>query len=268
MKAFEMIGALGTITAFIFSFISLIQSMISRKESKEADKKADRALLDSQKKYMPVVRFAGNIRVCEKSIYDLQNQITFDFDKVLMKEKESEGQLLVIEAGIENVGMGIIKGLEINKFFIQSGNKVTNEEDYDDYPETLSSMDKFSCSEYFILTPGEKVNINFIITENVEKQIENYVLDGERYDYDPQQCMSGFFEDYDNFIVVMSMNIMSTNETNYTQQYLMGTYIDGKVIHNSFYEITDKKTAEEKKEEADNKKEDKKKKGNEKKDKR
>ncbi|MDL2301972.1 hypothetical protein LJC58_06425 [Lachnospiraceae bacterium OttesenSCG-928-D06] len=69
--------------------------------------------------------------------------MTFDFDDLLLNViieddlLNENGLVVCVEAEIENCGNGIITGLDIKGFFIQSGNKVSINEQSEEEIENL-----------------------------------------------------------------------------------------------------------------------------------
>ena len=198
-----------------------------------------KALDDSQKDYMPLVRFCGKFDVVSKSIKTLRNQITFDFNEEIVDISRlgpgisENSELVCITTEIENCGRGIIKGILINNFIIQSGNKVAldinSEEDletlcYIEYPENQG------CQEEFILLPKEKTMVNFIISK--------HIIDSNGCKLkDAQEKMKNFQQAFDNIMIFMSLSIASLNDTSYQQKFLTGTYLGGEIVHNAFSNV-------------------------------
>lgn len=263
MSVVDIIQAIGVIATIVFSLIAFIQSLLSKNDSKKANELAEKAnnisqdanmkaekanviaeesLNEIEKSYMPIVRFTKEVHVEKKDIFTLRNEITFDFYNVtfdifnnfqgVFESPESdENEITCISAEIENCGNGVITGIEIKNFFIQSGNKVSIDRSSQEELEALCYIDEkeCNCTQEFILAPKEKVTVNFMITNNV--------ADRENSDYGyAEECIKEFMEGYRNIMISMSLKISSINQSEYEQRYLWGTFVDNKIVHNTFSE--------------------------------
>ena len=184
---------------------------------------------------MPIVRFTSQFNIVQKSVLSLRNQVTFDFDDLLLDinntyadiDFEEDDEVVCVEAEIENCGNGIITGIVIKDFFIQSGNKVSIDERSQEEVDALCHFKECTCEEEFVLIPGEKNVVNFIVTKNV--------MDRENSDFQwAQEYIEEFVKKYDNIMISMSLEISSVNKSIYQQDYLWGTYLEQKLVHNSF----------------------------------
>lgn len=210
------------------------EARISNEKAENANELAKKALDDARKGFMPIVRFTSQFNIVQKSVLSLRNQVTFDFDDLLLDINNTyadidfeEDEVVCIEAEIENCGNGIITGIEIKDFFIQSGNKVSIDVRSQEEVDALCHFKECTCEEEFVLLPGEKNIVNFIVTKNVmERNNSDF--------YWAQAHIEEFVEEYDNIMISMSLEISSVNKSIYQQDYLWGTYLEQKLVHNSF----------------------------------
>lgn len=220
--------------------------------SDTANKLSLKAFDNDIKGYMPMVRFTGRMNSVKKSIFVLRNQVTFDFNKVFVNlsnidenkaiDNGEYSEVVCIEAEIENCGSGAITGIGIKYFVIQTGNKVTMENDYDGdedvsalcyIEKSTDSEDDCVCSEDFILPFGETMIVNFVITKNVME-----LADSDDFQW-AQDCIMEYLEEHeDNIMILMSLDIKSVNNSIYEQVFLNGTYVRKELVHNSFGGIT------------------------------
>lgn len=230
----------------IFSIISFVQSILSKKESKRATEIANDSLMEAQKSNMPAIIFCDEIKATMKTRYELCNEITFDFSDSLldMGENSIEGlgqddKRMCITAKIKNIGGGVSTGITISNFFIQNGNKITLNENAQFEADCLTLIENTDCLESFILQPQEELNINLIITDHV---IEKLMVEGEDCDKKAtEERIEKFINETDNFYVSMNLNIRSINNFRYNQDSLCATYLGGNIVYNSFdtlYRIT------------------------------
>lgn len=143
--------------------------------------------------------------------------------------------MVCVSTFIENCGEGIVSSLEISEFFIQNGNKVSIDIRSQEKFDTLCYFEKCNCTENFILLPKERVEINFLITDEVmsrenadfdyaEQYIEEYIRNNKEH----------------NIMLGMSINLSSINDSSYQQSDLNATYVRGKVVHNSLRKMKPK----------------------------
>jgi len=233
MSIADIIQSIGVLTTIIFSIIALIQSMKSKRDSNNAEKIAEeanrlsqKALDDTRKDYMPLIKFINCLKVTKKNMDILRNEITFDFDELMFNYYDSN-EITCISVEIENIGKGIITGIKIEDFFIQEGNKVLIDTRNQGDLETLCYIEKCQCEEKFILNTSERTIINFVIT--------NSVMERNNSDFEwAEDRIESFFKEYDNIMISMSLEIQSLNDSKYKQEHLWGTYLDEKVVCNSF----------------------------------
>lgn len=245
MEIKDIIQSIGVITTIIFSLIALVQSLLSKTKSKMAEERAEKAnqlsneannlasvaLNESRKDYIPLIKFVDGVEITEKDINILRNEVTFDFYDVFFNTDINNDTLISISAKIKNIGNGIVTGIKIEDFFIQSGNKVLIDSRSDEPLKSLCFIEKCECEQQFILEESEETIINFIITDNVMEMEQT-----NNFDY-AENRIKKFFGNYDNFMISMSLEMQSINNSEYQQKHLWGTYIDNKVIHNSFSEV-------------------------------
>lgn len=200
-------------------------------------------LKDEQKDYMPMIKLVGNIEVQSKAAQELRNEVTFDFDDVLIDSDEDEmefdleellegldvdkyidNEKVCVTIEIKNCGNGTINGINIKQFIILASDSVSiysdEEKDY------LCFVDK-SCKRGITLLPQESKKVNFIITKRV-KENEMY----ESYN-DKEKQIKEFFEIYDDVMVAMDLKIDSLNNTSYNQKGLWGTYHNGEISNST-----------------------------------
>lgn len=267
MSIVDVIQSISVVITIILSIIGIIQSGKSNKFARKANDKADEsnelskeandiarkanvlskcannnaeeALKDSKKDYMPLVRFVGGVDVVTKTIKELRNENTFDFDEIVLScidyddtdmSYSESSELVCIEANIENCGTGIIKGMRINKFFIQEGNKISIKIESQEELDNLCNIEK-ECEEWFVLKPEEKTKINFMISKNLSDNMQYEDL------YEAQNGINNFFNKYDNIMIGMDLHIFSLNDTSYEQDFLIGTALNKVIVHNSFEDV-------------------------------
>ena len=266
MSTVDVIQSVGVIVTIIFSIIGIVQSKKSNELANTANNKADQAnelsnqandiakeaIKDSKKDYMPLIRFVGKLEAKTKSLSTLMNENTFDFDDMLIKmladeesqeyeqEEYEQKELVCIEATVENCGTGIIKGMMINSLFIEQGNKVMM--DVRSQKEELDCLCdiKNKFKEWFILKPKEQVVINFLISKSLHFDVYNAENIYEDLD-EAQNRIKEFFDDSNNIIIGMSLQLESVNNTCYNQDFLLGTALNKEIIHNSFEDVTESK---------------------------
>lgn len=270
MSTADIIQSIGVFATIIFSLIALVQSVNSKKDAIVASENADKAnilsekaneaskdsikeahisnekaenanelakkaLDESRKNFMPVVRFTSKFNIVQKSIFSLRNEVTFDFNDLILDRYnsyaetifEEEDEVVCVEVEIENCGNGIITGIQIMDFFIQSGNKVSIDVRSQEEVEALCHFKECSCEEEFVLIPGEKIVVNFVVTKNVmDRNNSDFLL--------AQDYIEEFVNKYDNIMISMSLEITSINKSIYQQDYLWGTFVNQKLVHNSF----------------------------------
>lgn len=73
--------------------------------------------------------------------------------------------------------------------------------------------------------------------------IWKYIDDCEEID---EVCkrMNSFVQKNDNIMIFMDLELESVNGTSYEQNFLAGTFLNGKVVHNSFVEVKTKNEEE------------------------
>jgi hypothetical protein len=245
METKDIIQSIGVVASIIFSLIAFIQSLLSNKRVKiaqhmaeEANKLANtaneisqKALDDSSKNYIPLIEFTNDIKVIQKDIHTLRNEITFDFDNVLFDGESDE--ITCISAEIQNVGGGIVTGIKIKEFLIQEGNEVSIDIRSQEELDTLCYIQECECERKFILKALQRTNINFIVTDNVMER-ENSDLKWA------EERINIFLNQYNNFMISMSLEIQSINNSLYEENSLWGTYIGRKVSSNSFSDVKSK----------------------------
>jgi hypothetical protein len=221
----------------VIAILAFLVSLWSLKQSKDAEVTSQRALKDSLKDYMPLIRFSGNFDIKRKSIETLRNELTFDFYNVVTRRFTDDGKnfleesdkLYCIEAEIENCGKGIVSGISINNFFMQEGNPIAMKKESQDELECFCKINN-KCSSWFSLLPEEKIKVNFAILDcnkiNTDDDIEEQI-----------NKLETFVNGYNNIVIGMNMKIDSINETKYSQDYLIGTFLNKKVTLNSFVDV-------------------------------
>ena len=249
----SIVDIIQSVTAVLAIGISVIGIGQSKKANKVAEKSNDiaekanvaaqKALVDSQKDYMPLVRFCDKINVVSKSIKMLRNEITFDFeeqildlynnslelDDIVYLNDREESEIFCITTKIQNCGSGIITGMKITGFAIQSGNKIAMDIRSQEELETMCCNFKIDCKEDFVLLPEEDVTINFIVVDTIKERHSCETLD------DVKAYIHKFVQENDNITISMSLELDSINDTSYKQEFLTGTYYNQQIIHNSFY---------------------------------
>lgn len=240
MNIADSIQSIGVIATIIFSLIAFIQSLLSKKDSAKAKEIAEnsnilsntangiskKALNETSKDYMPLIRFVDEVEVTKKSRDTLRNEITFDFEGKLY-DADIDEEITCISAKIENIGKGLATKIKIGELFIQEGNKVAIDIRAQEELDTLCYIEKCECEQKFIFNSCEKSIINFIITDNVMER-ENSDLEWA------ENRITKFVNEFDNFMISMSVDMKSINNSEYKQEYLWGTYVNKKVVYNSF----------------------------------
>ena len=246
METKDIIQSIGVFATIIFSLIALIQSLLSNKRVKVAQQMAEeanklantaneisqKALNDSSKNYIPLIKFINDIKVTRKDIHTLRSEITFDFDSVLF-DGEIDDEFTCISAEIQNIGGGIVAGIKIKEFLIQEGNEVSIDLRSQEELDALCYIEECECERKFILEALEETTINFIVTNNIMER-ENSDLEWA------EERINIFLEQYNNFMISMSLEIQSINNSWYEQNSLWGTYIGRNVVSNSFSEVKSK----------------------------
>lgn len=242
MEIKDIIQSIGVFATIIFSSIALIQSLISNKRvkiaqhmaaeanrlAKDANDISKKALDDSSKNYIPLIEFINDVKVVRKDIHTLRNEITFDFDDVLFNGEHDE--IICISAEIQNVGGGIVTGIKIKEFLIQEGNEVSIDIRSQEELDTLCYIQECECERKFILNTLQRTNINFIVTDSI--------MERENSDWEwAEERINIFLNQYNNFMISMSLEIQSINNSFYEENNLWGTYIDMKVSSNSFADL-------------------------------
>lgn len=208
----------------------------ANKIAKDANAIAIDALKDSQKDYIPLVRFVDQFDITSKTIKTLRNENTFDFDKIVLKkvdfnntEYSEDDELVCVTATIENCGKGIIRGITINSLLIKEGNKVAIDNNSQEELDTLCFINNEEhCTECFVLLPEKKTTVNFMISNNVlDRMNENELIRADTR-------MKKFKQDHDNVIIALDLKLDSINDTCYKQDFLVGTFLAGNAVHNSF----------------------------------
>ena len=206
MSTMDIIQAIGVLLTIIISIIALFQAnksnQISKKSydlsieanqtSKEANVLSFEANRDTQKEYMPVIRFADNLQVKKKDVFELSNEITFDFIDII---NDKIGYLCLekfkcISVTIENIGKGIVTAIAIDELMIERGNETfkNHDEEIGVVTDELCYFSK-KISKRFILNSGDKTEINFLVSDyegledmddepynEIEKQLNDIML--------------------------------------------------------------------------------------------
>lgn len=262
MSTMDVIQTIGVISTMVISIIALLQSnksnKISKKAnnlSKEANALSDEAnktskeanalsfevYRDTQKEYMPIITFAKNIEVKEKSILELTNEITFDFFNTIEQVLDNKDDFDVYEkfkcicVTIENIGKGFVTGMSIEDLKIIFGNEILIfndlENDLDIKPVCYL---KKKAERLFILKPDNTTEINLLVSKDFAKpeDMEGMIslLDSE--------IDKKAIEELD---IMMSMSIdigsLNKNRAEYLEENLIGTYEGGKLKCCSFEKL-------------------------------
>ena len=260
MSTMDIIQAIGVILTTIISIIALFQAnksnQISKKSnqiskrandlsieanqiskeanqtSKEANVLSFEANRDTQKEYMPVIRFADNLQVKKKDVFELSNEITFDFIDII---NDKIGYLCLekfkcISVTIENIGKGIVTAIAIDELMIERGN-----ETFKNHDEEIGVVTDELCyflkkiSKRFILNSGDKTEINFLVSDY--EDLED--MDDEPYNEIEKQS--------NDIMLTMSFSIGSLNaEEEYYENNLMAVYGKGRLKYSSFEKLQKK----------------------------
>lgn len=214
--------------------IGIISDVINTALSVINTKLARDSLREGQKENMPLVRYYGELVINSKSIKQLRNEVTFDFDKTTINlydndtyYSDEDDNLVCITTEIENCGNAMLNGLTFEKLVVIEGNEVSLDAESQDEPDCLCYLEK-ACTKQFTLLPNEKKTVNFLITKNV--------MERECYDdfYDAQDYIEQFFKKYNNIVLSTSLIVESINNSKYYQKYLRGTYNNNKIDDNTF----------------------------------
>lgn len=241
MSTMDVVQVIGVISTIIISIIALFQSSKSKQIadlanglSKEANVLSLKAIWDTQKDYMPVIRLVDKFEIKEKNIFELSNEITFDFFNTISNKLGylDCDKFKCISVTIENVGKGIITGISIDKLRIEFGNEdfIKHDEELGVWTEPLCDLST-KASKRFILTPSEKIEINLIISNDEEEDAVD--LEGKVLEYEENNERK--IEEQD-ILVSMSFYIgsLNDNEEEYYEEELIGLYGNGKIKYSSF----------------------------------
>lgn len=200
--------------------------------SKEANELSQEALADSQKDYLPIIIFQDTIKVVKKDFTTLCNGITFDFDENLLSGEEY-GEYVCVCAKIRNIGEGFLTGIRIKEILIKSGNQITNDNKYPFSDENDQLLYKNNCNlwQFFVLSKEDnEIEIYFMLTDAVKEYKEFESRE------EAEQYIIDFFEE-SNITICLSLQLSSVNNSKYTQDFLASTYLNKKVVRNSFNEL-------------------------------
>lgn len=245
----EFLGvAVSSLIAIIALFYSKCANQISEKAlqssekanklSEKANELSKEAMEESEKENFPLVKFVGNIQTKNKDYDILGNEVTFDLNSVIFDTETIESDKIpCISVTLENIGNGILTGIEIEKIFICNKNRLMidyrNSYFLDEENTTLFSEEYEKENKQFqdfVLCKGEKIEINLFIarTEKMKDWEElDFNLAGEE--------IEEFFEENRNITVAMYINLLSINKSRYKQEWITGNFYDGKCMFNSFY---------------------------------
>lgn len=223
IKEMGGVEIMGIILDGINAAISVINTKLAKDNLREV-----------QKENMPLVRYDGELVVTSKSIKQLRNEVTFDFDKTTINlydngtyYNDEDDNLVCITTEIKNCGNAILNGLTFEKLVVMEGNEVSIDAESQEDPDCLCYLEK-ACTKQFTLLPNEKKTVNFLVTKNV--------MERECYDDfdDAQDYIERFFEKYNNIVISTSLIVESINDSKYYQKYLRGTYNNNKIVDNAF----------------------------------
>jgi hypothetical protein len=245
MSKMDIIQVVVALLTIIISVIALFQANKSKQISQKANDLSEEVLRDTQKEYMPVIQFTGKIKVIQKDIQELSNELTFDFfntiNHVLSRRDEDtywfEEKFNCICIELENIGKGISTGISINGLDIIFGNKflydynLEDDIDEDDLEYYCHLTGK--SENLFIMNSGDKAKINLLISNDYAEpnQLnENY----SKFDSDIEKDKDKI-ENLDGMIKMsLFIGSLNNNSTEYSETDLTGTYVDGKITNCSF----------------------------------
>ena len=236
MSKMDIIQVVVALLTIIISVIALFQANKSKQISQKANDLSEEVLRDTQKEYMPVIQFTGKIKVIQKDIQELSNELTFDFfntiNHVLSRRDEDtywfEEKFNCICIELENIGKGISTGISINGLDIIFGNKFLYDYNLEYYCHLTGKSENL-----FIMNSGDKAKINLLISNDYAEpnQLnENY----SKFDSDIEKDKDKI-ENLDGMIKMsLFIGSLNNNSTEYSETDLTGTYVDGKITNCSF----------------------------------
>lgn len=205
------------ILLFVCSVISLVVSLYSLNCSRKANSISEKMLIESQKETMPRISLLGELGIESKSKESLMKENTFDFEDKILDCYADDQTVDCITIEIKNNGNSTLEGLVIKKLYILSGKKYDLENSPDGAKKLYcGGSDK---AEHFNLSQNEEAKINFPIGDIIAEE--------ENYD-DLQTAMQDIWG-YTNIIVIMNVEIYSSNDTSYSK-CICGEYEKGKVV--------------------------------------
>ncbi len=233
---FYSVEFVGMVISSLIAIIALFLTIYANSIAKKANELTKCAVEESEKENFPLVKFVDNIEVANKDYDTLGNEIIFDLNSMIFDGNTMErDEIPCIIATLENIGNGILTGIEIEKILICNRNKLTIDYRYEDFEENIDILfyeeyeEKNKIFQDMVLCKGEKVEINFFI----DRPVKMKEIDELDYDLVKEQ-IEEFFERNRYITIVMSINLLSINGSQYKQKSIIGSFRDRKCTFNSF----------------------------------
>lgn len=244
MSKMDIIQVVVALLTIIISVIALFQANKSKQISQNANDLSEEALRDTRKEYMPVIKFTGKIKVIQKDILELSNELTFDFfntiNHVLSSRDEDtywfEEKFNCICIELENIGKGISTGISIDGLDIIFGDKNLYDYNLENDTDDIDQLCHLTAESenLFIMNSGDKAKINLLISDDYAEPNQLKENDLSRSDSYIEK------EKYkiENLDVTITMSLfigsLNNNRAEYSETDLTGTYVDGKITNCSF----------------------------------
>ena len=251
MSTMDVVQVIGVISTIIISIIALFQSSKSKQIadfanglSKEANILSLKAIWDTQKDYMPVIRLVDKFEIKKKNIFELSNEITFDFfntiNHVLSSSDgdpcclEDEFNCICIE--LENIGKGISTGISINGLDIILGDKNLYDYNLENGKDDIDQLCHLTAESenLFIMNSGDKAKINLLISQDHAESNQLKKNEWSKRDSEIETYKDKI--EYLEVTITMSLFIgsLNNNRAEYSETDLTGMYVDRKITNCSF----------------------------------
>lgn len=201
-----------------------------------ANSLAEKALEDSEKDYMPYIKFVGNVTCKDKSAVELGKEVTFDICNQIVFSEEAatvmldfanEEEYASLTFKMQNVGKGIVTGVKIKSLLIYAGYYKELWKVLERYNDCMGGLifykDNLECSQDIILCENEQTDINILIPAN-------------EINTDYSDNLSETIEK-DDVLVIAELDIFSTNGTVYKERALWGNFENGTAKRSAFVDV-------------------------------
>lgn len=217
---------IGLIISIIISVVAILQSRKAYNLSQMAQKIDLLNLKNAINDNVSIIKCVGEIKCEYKDVYTLFSQVTFDFDDFIECRNDDEFiNYISLTVSIQNIGRGIINRIDIISIGICTGNKTF-------YDKSMNSRDVKSLvyydtetSQKLVLGEMEKTDINLLFPFKGFLPLTNNDDD----DDNSYEKVNKYLRSND-ILVIINLNIYSTNNSSYEQKTLWCNYVEGEAV--------------------------------------